>query len=244
MSGMLAGVDIKVGIHPTFHFLGLTFNTDDCVATLLAALVVVTFGVVLRAKATAGVPGKFQLTFETIVTAVQNQVRTTMGDGGMFAVPLALVLFTFILICNWFEMIPTEYPGHFMILPSPTGDINLPLALAILVVLIVHFTWIRMHGFGSYMKHYTKPYAVLTPINVIEEMVKPVTLALRLFGNIFAGGILIALIAAFPAKWILPIPVMQTAWKIFDGFFVAPVQAFIFALLTLIYMESAVTGGH
>jgi F-type H+-transporting ATPase subunit a len=241
---VLGSVDIKVGVHPTFHLFGLTFNTDDCVAVLVASVVMVVLGLILRAKATAGVPGKFQLIFETITSAAENQVRTTMGDQGLFMVPLAVVLFCFILICNWFEIIPTELPGHFAVLPSPTGDINLPLALAILVILVMHVTWIRLHGFRNYVRHYFQPFPILAPINAIEELVKPVTLSLRLFGNIFAGGILIALIAGFPAKWILPIPVLQTVWKLFDAFFVSPVQAFIFALLTLIYTQSAVSGGH
>lgn len=241
---MLGSVDIKVGVHPTFHFLGLTFNTDDCVAVLVASVIVLTLGFILRAKATAGVPGKFQLIFETITGAVENQVKMTMGDRGLFMVPLAVVLFCFILICNWFEIIPTAYPGHFEALPSPTGDINLPLALALLAIFLMHFTWIRLNGIRSYVRHYFQPFWFLAPINAIEELVKPVTLSLRLFGNIFAGGILIALIAGFPAKWILPIPILQALWKLFDAFFVSPVQAFIFALLTLIYTQSAVTGGH
>ena len=171
----------------------------------------VVLGLVLRAKATAGVPGKYQLVFETIVGAATNQVRSTMGDQGLFAVPLAVVLFIFILICNWFEIIPTEWPGHFQALPAPTGDINLPLALAILVIVIVHFTWIRLHGIKDYIAHYFKPYKFLFPINMIEELVKPLTLALRLFGNIFAGGILISLIAAFPPQWFLPIPLFNSS---------------------------------
>jgi F-type H+-transporting ATPase subunit a len=81
-------------------------------------------------------------------------------------------------------------------------------------------------------------------INVVEEIAKPLTLALRLFGNIFAGGIMLVLISDIPAKFIVPIPVLDVIWKLFDGLFVGPVQAFIFTLLTLLYFSSAVTGGH
>lgn len=244
LSASILASTISVGIHPTRKLFGITYNLDDITAVLVASAVMVVLGLVLRAKLTAGVPGKFQLLFETVVGAASNQVNNTMGDQGLFAVPLAVVLFFFILICNWFEIIPTELPGHFQALPAPTGDINLPLALAVMVIVIVHFTWIRLHGFKQYMGHYFKPYKVLFPINMIEELVKPLTLALRLFGNIFAGGILISLIALFPAKWFLPLPVFQFIWKLFDAFFVSPVQAFIFSLLTVIYLESAVTGGH
>lgn len=241
--GILAA-NIAVGDHVYGKLFGFTFNIDDVAACLLAGLIFVVLGLVLRSKVTSGVPGKFQLAYETIVGAVTRQVETSMGSKGLFVVPLACTLFMFILLCNWLKMIPTNLAGHHTILVSPTGDINLPLAMALTVIIVVHFTWIRIHGLKSYVGHYFKPYKILFPINVIEELVKPLTLALRLFGNIFAGGILITLIAAFPPQWILPTPALDFVWKLFDGFFVAPVQAFIFSLLTVIYMQSAVTGGH
>jgi F-type H+-transporting ATPase subunit a len=169
-----------------------------------------------------------------------------MGPEGSFAAPLAVTLFVFILICNWFEIIPTSIRGHagWPGLPSPTADINLPLAMAVTVFVIVQFTWVRLHGPWGWMRHFGEPYKVLTPINVIEEIVKPMTLTLRLFGNLFASSILLSLIALLPAIWILPVPILTVVWKLFAGLFVAPVQAFIFALLTLIYIEAAVKGGH
>jgi F-type H+-transporting ATPase subunit a len=241
--GLLA-VSISVGGHVQSKLFGLTYNVDDVWATVAASVLFVIGGLVLRSKATSGVPGKFQLLYETIVGAVTQQVETSMGPEGEFVIPLAVTLFMFILLCNWFEMVPSELQGHHEIIVSPTGDINLPLALAIFVIVLVNVTWIRLHGLRSYTKHFFRPYKFLFPINVIEEVSKIFTLALRLFGNIFAGGILIALIGALPAQWIAPIPVLDVVWKLFDGFFVAPIQAFIFSLLTLIYMQSAVTGGH
>jgi F-type H+-transporting ATPase subunit a len=244
LTSAVLAVTITPGVHITRKLFGITYNLDDAFAVLVAGALMIVLGLILRAKATSGVPGKFQLVFETVVVAATNQARNTMGEQGLFAVPLAVVLFFFILICNWFEIIPTALPGHFQALPAPTGDINMPLALAVLVIVIVHFTWIRVNGIKRYIAHYFRPYKFLFPINVIEELVKPLTLTLRLFGNIFAGGILISLIATFPAKWIIPIPIFQFIWKMFDAFFVSPVQAFIFSLLTVIYLESAVTGGH
>lgn len=244
MSPILATTSIAVGDHVTTKLFGLTVNIDDLAACLFAGAIIVALGLVLRAQATSGVPGKLQLAFETIVTGVTRQVETSMGPNGLFIVPLACTLFVFILLCNWLEMIPSNLAHHHQLLVSPTGDINLPLAMALTVIIIVHFTWIRLHGLKSYVGHYFKPFKFLFPINVIEEIVKPITLALRLFGNIFAGGILLTLIAALPAQWIVPIPLLDFGWKLFAAFFVAPVQAFIFALLTVIYMESAVTGGH
>jgi F-type H+-transporting ATPase subunit a len=244
VSPSVLGATVVIGAHIQRTLFGLTFNIDDLISVGAAMLIIVAVGLRLRATATAGVPGRLQLAFETIVSSVDRQVSSSMGPSGAFAAPLAVTLFLFILICNWFEIIPTDYPGHSEWLPSPTGDINLPLAMAITVFIVVIFTWIRLHGLGGYLKHFTQPYPVMTPINVIEEIVKPATLTLRLFGNLFASTILLALIALLPAKWLLPIPVLDVVWKLFAGLFVAPVQAFIFSLLTLIYLESAVKGGH
>lgn len=241
---LLGAATIEIGVHPQVTAFGLTFNVDELISTGIAALIVVLLGLRLRATLTSGVPGKFQLAFEAIVGATERQVSTSMGPQGEFAVPLAVTLFVFILICNWFELIPQIVPGHTQWLVSPTGDINLPLAMALTVFVIVQFTWIRLHGIGGYLKHFSQPYKVLTPITIIEELVKPLTLTLRLFGNLFASAILLSLIALLPALWILPIPLLDVLWKLFAGLFVAPVQAFIFALLTLIYLEGAVKGGH
>lgn len=244
MTPSLLAISVPVGDHVTGKLFGFTINIDDLVAFAVAALIVVGLGLALRAKVTAGVPGKLQLAFETIVGAVENQVRSSMGGRGLFVVPIAVTLFIFILLCNWLEMLPTTYPGHHQVLPAPTGDINLTAALAVFVILMVHFTWIVKNGWKSYLGHYFKPYPFLFPINVIEEIAKPLTLALRLFGNIFAGGLMLVLIADMPAKLVLPIPALDLVWKLFDGLFVGPVQAFIFSLLTILYFDAAVTGGH
>lgn len=244
MTPSLLAISVPVGDHIYGKLFGFTINIDDLVSVGVAGLVIVALGLVLRAKATAGVPGKLQLAFETIVGAVENQVRSTMGERGLFVVPLAVTLFLFILISNWLEMFPTTYPGHHQILPAPTGDINLPAAMAILVIVLVHVTWIAKSGFKSYIGHYFKPNLAFFPINLVEEIAKPLTLALRLFGNIFAGSIMLVLIADLPAKLVLPIPVLDFVWRLFDGLFVGPVQAFIFSLLTILYFDAAVAGGH
>ena len=243
MSTGVFAVTIPVGDHITRKFLGLTINVDVVWATALAGAIVIGLGLLVRARLTTGVPGRLQLAFETIVGAVGNQVESTMGEAGRPIVPLALTLFLFILFANWLELIPTGHSPQY--LPAPTGDINFTAAMAVFVIVLVHVTWIRKQGLRSYLGHYVRPFAALLPINVIEELVKPVTLALRLFGNIFSGGLMLVLIAdLLPVKFIAPIPVLDVVWKLFDGFFVGPVQAFIFSLLTILYFESAIAGGH
>lgn len=239
--GFLASAsDIKIGVDETTTLFGLTVNTWDALSALLAGVLVVAIGLYVRARITSGVPSRLQLAFETISDAVTSQVESSIGERGTRVVPLAMTLFLLILFANWFEMIPTgHYPQY---LPSPTGNVNLTYALALVVIILVHATWIRTQGPRRYLGHYTKPYKILLPINVIEAIAQPITLALRLFGNIFSGSIMLLLIwALFPA-FIIPIP--SAIWKLFDGLFVAPVQAFIFSLLTILYFESAMSGGH
>jgi F-type H+-transporting ATPase subunit a len=97
---------------------------------------------------------------------------------------------------------------------------------------------IRQKGWRGYFKHFAEPFPVLLPLNILEELIKPITLALRLFGNIFAGGIMLALIGLIPA-YALWAP--NLLWKAFDGV-IGVIQAFIFALLTVLYFAMAGAG--
>lgn len=244
MSGLLASASqISPGVHITAKWFGITVNTDTILSTAVAGAIILLLGFYLRARVTADVPGRLQLAFETIVTGIDRQVESSMGESGRPVIPLAVTLFVFILIANWLEMIPTGHNPQY--LPAPSGDVNFTLALSLFVIVAVHVTWIRRQGLRSYVGHYFRPFKALFPINLIEELVKPITLALRLFGNIFSGGLLLVLIAdLLPAKLIAPIPILDVVWKLFDGVFVGPVQAFIFSLLTILYFEAAIAGSH
>ena len=110
-----------------------------------------------------------------------------------------MALFFFILIANWLEMHPDRaQPRRSHLLPAPTADTNLTYALAALVIVSVWVFGIRQKGLKGYFKHFLEPFPILLPLNILEELVKPITLALRLFGNIFAGGIMLALIGLIP----------------------------------------------
>ncbi len=232
----LAAADIKIGEHVTRKFFGLTFHLDTILSTVVAGGILVAVGLYMAYRVTHGTPSKVQLAFEVVVDAVQRQVSSTIGPVASFVVPLAVTLFFFILIANWLEIIPTG--EH---LPAPTADVNLTFALALLVIGWALYSGIRRRGVGGYVKGLFKPYWFLFPINVIEEVARPVSLSLRLFGNLFAGGLMLTLIALLPAT-ILWAP--NAAWKLFD-MFIGLIQAFIFALLTILYFATAMSeGGH
>src|SRR6476646_11390794 len=118
--------------------------------------------------------------------------------------------------------------------PSPTFDPNLTYALALRGIVMMHVAGIRRNGAKKYYAHIFEKPRVLAPLRIVEEIIKPVTLSLRLFGNIFAGTIMLALIAALPA-FILWAP--EVLWKLFDAF-IGLIHAFIFGLLTILYLSS------
>ena len=237
-----ASSSIEIGKHVERTVGGFTFNIDTIWTTLIAGGIVLILGFVARAKLTKTpddhVPSKVQLLWETIVNQVNTQVEDSLGKVNPFVVPLAVALFFFILIANWMELIPSEPNTKLHLLPSPTADTNLTYALALLVIIGVWTYGIRTKGVKGYFKHFLEPFPVLLPLNLIEELIKPVTLALRLFGNIFAGGIMLSLIGLIPV-YLLWAP--NIIWKLFD-MFIGGIQAFIFALLTVLYFGMAGEG--
>jgi len=235
---------IEIGHHVEAHLFGMTFNLDTIWATFVAGTLVVVLGLVAKNYLTKDpedhVPSKVQLLWEAVVNEVNTQVEDNLGRVHPMAAPLAIALFFFILFANWLEIIPSEWnqeTGH--LLPAPTADTNLTYALAAVTIISVWAYGIRQKGVKGYFAHMMEPYPWMLPLELLQELIRPVTLALRLFGNIFAGGIMLSLIALIP--WYFGMPVANVVWKLFD-MFIGLIQAFIFALLTVIYF--AMAGGR
>ena len=239
-SSILAGA-IEVGEHHQATWLGLTVNTDTIYSTAIAAAIVIAMAFYLRSKVTSrDVPGGVQLFFEAITIQMRDQVESAIGMRiAPFVLPLAVTIFVFILISNWLSVLPLQYEKDGKtteLLSSAAADINYVLALALFVFVCYHAAGIWRRGIiGHPIKVLKGHVALLAPINVVEELAKPISLSLRLFGNIFAGGILVALIAMFP-PYVLWLP--NAIWKSFD-LFVGAIQAFIFALLTILYFSQS-----
>lgn len=214
---------------------GFEFNVDTIVATLAAGLIVILIGLLARRGQMSARPTKLRLAWETVISAAERHVGSRLGGAGHQVVPLAVVLFVFVLTASLLETIPSGHPDK--ALPAPTGDLNLTVALGLFVIIAVHVAAIRARGWRGYLRHYLRPIPWLLPLRVIEELVKPATLALRLFGNIFAGTVMVILIFELIPPTIAPLPLL--AWKLFSVF-VAVMQAFIFALLTVLYFDAAV----
>ena len=242
------GAAIHVGHHTmVFQLFGMTFNGDTIMATGITALIVIALAFVLRAKVTStGVPGGVQLFWEALTIQMRNQIESAIGmKVAPFVLPLSIAIFVFILVSNWLAVLPLQYGGSdgaaAELYKPPASDINFVLALALFVFVCYHAAGFWRRGpIGHPVKVIKGHVALLAPINIVEELAKPISLALRLFGNIFAGGILVALIAMFPwyIQW-----APNAIWKTFD-LFVGLIQAFIFSLLTILYFSQSMELDH
>jgi F-type H+-transporting ATPase subunit a len=231
------------------------FNYDSLISSAIAIAVTIAIAFWIRSKLQAGEPSKVQAVFEWGYDQLRSLIRTNVSDDALFIIPLAMTLFLYILIANWIEIFPLAL---FPVLHGANADLNQTLAMALIVIGVVQWYSIRVLGWRGYLIRFTKPFElplpariVFTPLNILEELVKPVTLSLRLFGNIFAGGVMIGLIAGFGT---LALPAVGTVggtiigtlllivWKAFDVIFIGFIQAFIFMLLTVIYFGMAREG--
>lgn len=247
-----------LGNHPTIDFGCGTlcaFNYDTLISSAIAIAITLAVAFWLRSKLRTGEPGRVQAIFEFGYDSLRNLVKTNVADDALFIIPLALTLFLYILIANWIEFLPL---GLVPIVHGANADLNQTLAMALVVIAVVQWYSVRVLGWKGYLLRYTKPFElpwpariVFIPLNVIEEVTKPVTLAMRLFGNIFAGTAIIGLIVGFST---LSLPVVGTVggtiigsvllviWKAFDVLFIGFIQAFIFMLLTVVYFAAAREG--
>jgi len=233
---------IKVGDHAVAHLFGMDFNVDTIVSTAVAAIIVLALAIFLRVKITSGVPNGVQLVFEFITVQARTQVESAIGMRvAPFALPLAVTLFVFILCSNWLSVLPMQYGQGEFIFP-PASDVNFVYALALFVFLFYQGAGIKRRGLWGHAKQTMKGHTGWAGaiLNIIEEITKPLSLSLRLFGNMFAGGVMVSVIALFPF-WISWGP--NAIWKLFD-LFVGAMQAFIFALLTVLYFSQSMSLEH
>ena len=181
------------------------------------------------------------MVLEFFLGYVKDLVHDSVGEGADFIIPIAATIGLYILVANWLAFLPLARP-----LEPAASDLNQTLAMAVVVVLVVQVYSFKVQGFRGYFRRFTKPFefnwairVVFIPLNLIEEIVKPITLSLRLFGNIFAGLVMVELLSELPI-FLAWVPV--TVWKLFDVLFIGSIQAFIFMLLTVIYFGMAREG--
>lgn len=241
------GQHFQVSVCTSSFFINYCqFNYDTLISTAIAMAVTLAIGLLLARTLKSGKPGRLQMVFELLLGYVRNLVRETVGDDAPdFVLPLAATIGFFILIANWLDFFPLQEPVE-----PANADLNLTLAMGLVVFFLSQGYAIRVRGLGGYLRHYLRP--PFPPLTIIEEVVKPITLALRLFGNIFAGVVMVYLLGGLFSAWagasvltsaLSPLAIIgMTAWKLFDVLFIGSIQAFIFMLLTIIYFGQAREG--
>ncbi len=213
-------------------------------------------------KATSGVPGRFQAGVELLFEMVDNQAKTIVHGDRSFIAPLALTVFVWVALMNSLDFLPVDlfseafklmgvehiFPYHRVV---PTADLNGSLGIAVGVFLLMIYYGIKVKGLGGWIHElfsapfgiYMAPFNLL--LNVIEYAAKTVSLGMRLFGNMFAGELLFLLIAMLGATattfGFIGHVVAGSVWAIFHILIVF-LQAFIFMMLTLVYIGQAHEG--
>jgi F-type H+-transporting ATPase subunit a len=178
------------------------------------------------------VPGGLQNFMEVVVSGLENLVEETMGHKGKAYFPLIATFALFILTSNLLGLIPGFFP--------PTANLNTNVALALIVFFMTHIIGLKEHG-THYIKHFTGPIIWLAPLMIIIEMIghlaRPLSLSLRLFGNMYGHEIVLMIFFTL-VPFLLPIPMMLM------GVLVAFIQAFVFSLLAMIYIAGALEDAH
>ena len=240
----------KIGEHFTWQWPVIgTVHSDTIVTTWIVMVVSLIFFAWVGASYRSARVSKRQTVIEGVINYIADLATSVLGEQGEAFVPFFIALFLFIFLLNQFGFLPLKA----LSLPfggSPTADLNTTAAYALMVFVLIQIVGIRKYGIGFY-KHLAKPFWVLTPINVLEELARPATLAARLFFNIFVGELLFIIIASIitakvmigPVNLSLAVTVVPFFIQFFN-FFVGTVQAFLFTLLAIVYLSLAVSEEH
>jgi F-type H+-transporting ATPase subunit a len=179
------------------------------------------------------IPGRAQNFFEVLVDMIENFQVEIMGEEGRRYFPLVASLFMYILLCNYLGMIPGML--------SPTSNINTTLSCALVTFFATHYVGVRCHGL-KYVKHFLGPMPALVPLMLPLEIIghssRVLSLTLRLFGNVMGEDLVLAILIFLAGKFLVPTPMM------FLFLFFSAVQAFIFMLLTMMYVAAAIEESH
>jgi F-type H+-transporting ATPase subunit a len=227
-----------------------TFHFDTLLVSGVLGLVVFGLMAKVASRATSGVPGGLQNFIEMVVGMVDQQVKDTFHGKSALVTPLAITIFVWVFVMNAMDLIPVDFlptisqvatgNEHLAFKFVPTTDPNLTFAMSITVFLITIFMGLKVKGFSHFMHEvFAVPFGIkLAPLNlvfrIVEEIARPISLSLRLFGNMYAGEMVFILIALL-GIWQLP---LALPWALFH-ILIITLQAFVFMMLTIVYMSLA-----
>jgi F-type H+-transporting ATPase subunit a len=193
---------------------------DTWIIMAIVSVAVIVLGKRLQIK-----PARWQNALEWVVEAIDGVIRDMIPENPRLFLPIVGTLMVFITAANLGGLIPG--------LSSPTSDINTPLAMAIVVFFSVHYYGIHEKGLLGHLKHYVEPIFILLPIELASELARTLSLTFRLFGNILGEEIVIAVLFLI-LPYFVPVPMMLFS------IFTSVIQAYVFGMLTVVYISGAV----
>lgn len=229
--------------YPIISVLGIRFNLANCLSVLLSAAIVFAIVYFLSRKI-ALKPTKRQNVLEWLIDFTNGIVKSAMpGQGGQQFYLFAFVMFLFVFISNQLGLIFQLKVDDVTWVKSPTANPIITMSLAMIVLVIAHYFSVERLGFGNYLKSYIKPVGFFLPINIIEQFTNFLTLSLRLYGNIFAGEVLLNLLVKMAFSHGIPTMLVtapiQMVWQGFSVF-IGSIQAFVFVTLSMVYISEKV----
>lgn len=238
--------DLKTGTWSEGGFW--TLNVDTLVITALLGLIFLGLFYAVARRASAGVPGRLQNGIECVLSFVNQQIKDTFHQHDPYIGPLALTIFVWVFLMNTMDLVPVDllpYVAHWAgfshLRVVGTAELNVTFALSLSVFLLIIVYSVRSRGWQGFgWDLLTHPFGIyMAPFNlalrIIEELAKPLSLSLRLFGNLYSGELIFILIALLPwwVQWTL-----GGVWALFH-ILVITLQAFIFMMLTIVYLSMA-----
>ncbi len=216
-------------IYYSFKIGNFPINITSDIVVQWVVILVLGITAYLLTRNLKRVPDKKQVVLETIYNYVENLVKSNMGESFMVYLPYVGTLVVYLLSLNLLGLIGVE---------PPTKSLSVTLGLGITSFLVINGTAIKRNGIGGYAKGLVSPYALMLPLNILERVTLPISLALRLFGNMLAATLLISLLykglssLSFFAQIGLPI-VAHAYFDLFDG----TIQMLVFTMLTIVYIK-------
>jgi len=217
-------VTISLGRETVFSVLGVSITTT--VVTTWVMLLVLTALAIVAGRRLKETPSGWQAVLEWGVTSLSQLLDEMTGDSQRY-LPLVMSIGVFVLTANLSSILPG--------VQAPTADINTPIALALVVFFSVHYFGIRQQGLWNYLASFARPNPILLPFNILGTFTRTVSLAIRLFGNMLSHQVIVAVLLL-----ILPL-VVPAVLEVF-GLLIGVLQAYIFMVLTVVYVGGAVRG--
>jgi F-type H+-transporting ATPase subunit a len=244
---------VEIGQHAVWQLFPGNWgevHADTVITTWVVMLVTLPLFAWIGASYRSARVNKRQTFIEGVISYFADLAYGSLGKQGEPYVPFFIALVTFIFFLNEFGAFPFKEPLKLPFGGSPTADLNTAAALAVLVFVLIQVSGIRKYGPG-FFKHLLQPFAVMVPLNAFEELLRPTTLAARLFFNIFVGELLLFVITQIITSQVkiggfdlsLAAAIGPFFLEIFN-FLVGLLQAFVFALLSIVYLSLALADEH